>query len=126
MVVLDTDIIIDYIRQPENSNTHLITLLKSIPESDLAISIVTIQELYVGESSSLKQEEEFFLSLINKLKILSYDHKVAKRAGEIMRDTRVRVQFADAAIAATAILNKAKLFTLNKKDFKGIKDLELI
>lgn len=38
----------------------------------------------------------------------------------------LNTQFADAAIAATAIINKAKLATLNKKDFQRIKELELV
>lgn len=126
MVILDTDILIDYIRQPENKNSHIRILLKSIPSQDLAISILTIQELYVGESSKVKQKAEFFLNLISKLVILHYDYVTAKMAGEIMRDIRPRVQFVDAAIAATAILNKAKLLTLNRKDFQGIKNLKLI
>lgn len=126
MVILDTDIIIDYIRQPDNENVHLATLLRSVPPEELAISVITIQELYVGESSREIQKENFFLSLINQLILLPYEHQTAKTAGEIMRDVRLQVQFADAAIAATAILNKAKLLTLNKKDFKGIKKLKLI
>lgn len=126
MVVLDTDILIDYLRQPGNKNTPLVKLLNSVSTQDLAISVITIQELYVGESSREIQKENFFLSLINQFILLSYEHKTAKMAGEIMRDIRPRVQFADAAIAATAILNKASLLTLNKKDFKGIKGLKLI
>ncbi|MBI2011235.1 PIN domain-containing protein [Candidatus Daviesbacteria bacterium] len=126
MVILDTDLIIDYIRQLGNKNSHLAKLLEFMPAQDFAVSIITIQELYVGESSKVARKEEFFLKLINMLTILPYEYEVAKLAGEIMRDIRPRVQFADAAIAATAILNKAKLFTLNKKDFKGISRLKLI
>lgn len=126
MVVLDTDILIDYIRQPGNKTTPLYKLLNLVSLKDLAISVITIQELYVGESSKEIQKENFFLSLINQLILLPYEHETAKMAGEIMRDIRPRVQFADAAIAATAILNKARLLTLNKKDFKGIKGLKLI
>lgn len=126
MVILDTDIVIDCIRQPGNKNTPLVKLLQSVKPQDVAISVITIQELYVGESSKEIQKEEFFLKLISKLALLPYDYKIAKMAGEIMRDIRPRIQFADAAIAATAILNKARLLTLNKKDFKGIKKLKLI
>lgn len=35
------------------------------------------------------------------------------------------IEFADAAIAATAIINGALLATLNKKHFQSIRDLEL-
>jgi len=36
------------------------------------------------------------------------------------------IELADAGIAATAIVNGCELFTLNKKDFKGIEGLKLI
>lgn len=43
----------------------------------------------------------------------------------VILDTSVIIDFADAAIAATAIINKVALCTLNKKHFEGISDLEL-
>ncbi len=42
-----------------------------------------------------------------------------------MRDSKTPIQFADAAIAATAIINGAELYTLNKKDFEKIPGLLL-
>lgn len=126
MVIIDTNILIDYLRRSNSADTHLVKLLKLNPSKDVAISIITIQELYMGQSSRIIQREQFFLTVINSLQVLSYDNQIAKFAGEIIRDTKMQVQFADAAIAATAILNKAQLFTLNKKDFTGIKNLELI
>ena len=62
--------------------------------------------------------------MISQLKILPYTHDVAKYAGEIARDLNSPISLADAAIAATTLLNKARLLTLNKKDFQGIKNLE--
>lgn len=41
-------------------------------------------------------------------------------------DTSVLIVFADAAIAATAIINGVQLATLNRKDFSPVKDLELV
>ena len=125
MVVIDTNILIDHIRRSNNADSYLVKLHKSKSSLEIAISIITIQELYVGQSSKTSEKEQFFLRVINSLKVLPYDGRVAKFAGEIIRDTKPQVQFADAAIAATAILNKASLFTLNKKDFQGIKNLKL-
>ncbi len=51
--------------------------------------------------------------------------KTAKFAGGIIRDLSHPIGFADAAIAATAILNGFSLLTFNKKDFAGIKNLQL-
>ncbi len=125
MVVIDTNILIDYIRRSNSADSYLVKLLKLNPSPKIAISIITIQELYAGQSSKIAGKEQFFLRIVDSLKVLPYDSQVAKFAGEIIRDTKSQIQFADAVIAATAILNKASLFTLNKKDFQGIKNLKL-
>ncbi len=44
--------------------------------------------------------------------------------GQIARDFDKAIDFADAAIASTAIVNGCELATLNIKDFKGIKNLQ--
>ncbi len=125
MVILDTNIIIDHLRQP-SEKSRLRELEEKIPIRDLAISIITIQELYEGKSTIDKMHEKNLLETINPFKILLYTQEVSKMAGELARDSDRKIEFADAAMAATAILNKAKLFTLNKKDFQGIKGLKLI
>lgn len=125
MVVLDTSVIIDHLRQsPEKSK--LIKLAKAHPKESLAVSVVTIQELYEGESTRDKQKEEHLLATTGSLEILTYSFEIAKRAGELARDLSHPIGLADAAIAATTIINGAQLYTLNKKDFEGIKNLELI
>lgn len=124
MVVVDTSILIDYLRRPLEK-TPFKEFIKQNPAEKLSISILTIQELYAGKSSKESKKETFFLKIISKMEILSYTHGIAKLAGELTRDYNTNLEFPDAAIAATAVLNKAKLFTLNKKDFKGIKKLKL-
>ncbi len=125
MVILDTNIIIDHLRRPlEKSKLRQIE--EKIPVKDLAISILTVQELYEGKSTIDEIHERTLLETINPFKILPYTYEVAQIAGKLARDLGRKIEFADAAIAATAILNKAKLLTLNKKDFQGIKKLKLI
>lgn len=126
MVVIDTNVIIDHLRQKDSSDSLLSRLLKQIELNDAAISFITIQELFAGQSTINKDIEEWILKIINPYQILPYTFEVAKLAGEIDRDSKNQIDFPDAAIAATAILNKASFFTLNKKDFRGIKGLTLI
>lgn len=125
MVVIDTSILIDYLRRPDENSPFKKFALQN-KEERLSISILTIQELYAGKSSREALKENFFLNIINKMDILPYTYKVAQLAGELTRDYDKNLEFPDAAIAATAILNKGSLLTLNKKDFKGIKNLKLI
>lgn len=123
MVILDTNIIIDHLRQKEVGDTLLMKLVSSIPLSELSVSVITIQELYEGKSSVDEKAESYLLATINPLRILPYDYEIAKIAGEIARDLDRPIELADATIAATAILQKARLITRNRKDFKGIPEL---
>ncbi len=123
MVILDTNIIIDHIRQPEAKDTHLMKIAQKVAKENLAISVITIQEFYEGRSTRNKEMEEYLLATISPLKILPYNYEVAQLAGEIARDLNQPIELADSAIAATAIINGAFLFTLNKKHFRNIKEL---
>jgi|SRR3989344_1876337 len=126
MVVLDTNVIIDHLRQSNTTiDTHLMEVAKKISKESLAISVISIQELYEGKSTRNKSKEMYLLTTISALKILPYTYEIAKLAGEIARDLNRSTELADAAIAATCIINSAELFTLNAKHFKNINNLEL-
>mgnify|MGYP001602359360 FL=1 len=66
------------------------------------------------------------LATITPLTIVPYTFEIAEQAGKIARDFLHPIEFADAAIAATAIVQGGKLLTLNQKHFIGIPELELI
>ena len=87
---------------------------------------MTIQELYEGRSTRDSQKEDYLLATITPLRILPYTFEVAQLAGQLARDLPRPIELADAAIAATAIVNGAELGTLNPKDFSGIPQLELM
>ena len=125
MVVLDTNIIIDHLRQPKKKETPLAKIAKQKPKEELAISMISVQELYEGRSTRNEEKERYLLATIVPLQILLYTYEVAQLAGKIARDLNRSIELADAAIAATAIVNGAQLFTLNKKDFLEIEGLEL-
>lgn len=124
MVVLDTSVIIDHLRQKSRADSALISLAKNISRDNLAISAITVQELYEGQSTKDQEEENFLLATIGSLKILPYTYQVAELAGKLSRDLAQPIEFPDSAIAATAIINGAQIFTLNKKDFLPIQNLE--
>lgn len=126
MVILDTNIIIDHLRQPKKKQSYLAKIAQQQPKQTLAMSMMSIQELYEGKSTKNKRKEEYLLATISPLKILPYTYETAQLAGKIARDLKRSIEMADAAIAATAILHGAQLFTLNKTDFQGIGELEII
>lgn len=126
MVVLDTNVIIDHLRLPKGSETALIKITRLSPSEIIAVSVISVQELYQGKSSRESMKENDIRMILDNVKILPYDMKVAKLAGRIIRDLSCPIGFADAAIAATAIINGYSLFTNNKKDFVDIKNLQLV
>ncbi len=125
MVILDTNIIIDHLRSSTSHKTALIKLVKKYPKLSLSISLLSVQELYEGSSTRIEDREKDLLATISPLRLLPYTYEVAKLAGMIARDLKKPIELADAAIAATAILNHAELYTLNTKDFVAIPDLVL-
>jgi len=125
MVVLDTNIIIDHLRQPEKKDTLLAQLALEERTRLLALSTVSIQELYEGQSTRNEEAEKFLLATIAPLTILPHTYDVAELAGKIARDLTNPIEFADAAIAATAVVNGAQLFTANIKHFQEIPELML-
>lgn len=125
MVVLDTSIIIDHLRQLNKKDSVLEKLTNKFGADKMVISMATIQELYTGKSVEDPERETLMLNTIAPFEIQSYSYEIARKAGELVRELGSKLQFADAVIAATAIVNGAQLATLNKKDFAGIKNLSL-
>lgn len=124
MVILDTNVIIDHLRQ--KTKNSLLRRLAVKYKNQLAISVITLQELYEGQSTRDQIKENYMLSIITPLKILPYIEEVAKLAGILARDNNSTADLADLAIAATAIVYKTPLATLNTKDFERIKNADLI
>lgn len=124
MVVLDTSIIIDHLRQKNNQQTALMKIVDCVARESLALSVISVQELYEGRSTKEKAKEDYLLATIVPLRILPYSYEVAQLAGEIARDLEASIEFADAAIASTALVNGALLYTLNKKHFEHIQGIE--
>lgn len=124
--MLDTNIIIEHLRLKRPAKSRLLALVENKPKEVLAISMITVQELYEGQSTKNDQKEQYLLATISPLKILPYNYEVAKLAGEIARDIKRPIELADAGIAATAIINGCELLTLNIKDFYAIDKLRLL
>ena len=126
MVVLDTNILIDHLRSTAERQTALHKILETHSKASLALSVISVQELYEGKSTKSIEREKDLLLLITPLRILPYTYETAQLAGSIARDLARPIELADAAIAATTILATSELFTLNQKDFINIPDLQLV
>ena len=125
--LLDTDIAIDFLRQ--RGYAHKL-LEHWSGEGLLAISTLTQLEIYQGMKAVEEQATNTFL---DGLISIAVDVPIARRAGSILAEKRIRgvtVGIADAIIAATALHLNAPLLTNNMEhypfaDLKVVRGLEV-
>lgn len=121
-ILIDTSIIIDFLRQKDKSKTIQIKLEQS--QITLHVSIITHTECFSGKSIWEKTEAfQALKSLFSDIKILPLEEEISEQAGHIR--AKYDKNIADAIIAATAIFHKLDLATLNIKDFKKIEGIKL-
>lgn len=121
-VLLDTSILIDFLRRKSKSDSLFVKLLQQ--KYQLYISIVTHTELFSGKTiwgnEKLHQEIEI---LCSGLHILPLETEISKKTGKIRAQNNTTI--IDGVIAATAINHGLNLVTLNLKDFQNIEGISL-
>lgn len=123
LLLVDTDILIDFSRGVEKTKARLINL-----ESDyiLVISVITQLELMVGceNKADLKSLKNF----LNDFEIIQLSKSTSEKAVDLFQKYRLShgVLIPDMLIASTAMILNIPLLSKNRKDFRFIKSLELI
>lgn len=121
-ILVDTSIIIDFLRRKDRENTLFFNLTND--KYELYASIVTHTECYAGrniwKSKSAMAELKI---LLGGIKILPLQENISKKAGEI--NAKNGTDILDAIIAATSIIHNLDLATLNIKDFKKVDGIKL-
>lgn len=120
-VIIDTNILIDYLRAGRGPFSSL-TQLQKQHKIELCLSSITVMELFAGESS--RQKSEYLKEFIDQFKIIPFDKNIAKFCGELRRDQKMAIQTADLLIGATTLWLKAQLATRNQKHFTAIPGLK--
>ncbi|HEY9702449.1 MAG TPA: type II toxin-antitoxin system VapC family toxin [Allocoleopsis sp.] len=121
MILCDTNILIEFYK----NNPQIINELRSIGINQLAISTITQAELYYGAINKIElQKIKKHLGLLH---IFPVDVMVSTKFIELMETYSLshKLSIPDALIAATALSNNIDLYTLNVKDFRFIKGLNL-
>ena len=112
--LLDTNILIRYLRKTEGFSD----LLETLAADDwLHISSITRFEVVRGMH---EREHESTFAILNSLETLVVSAEIADMAGEIIRAWRARGRTfddADALVAATALHHGLALVTTNAKHF---------
>ncbi len=121
MIICDTNILIEFFKDNEVIEEEL----KRIGIAELAVSIITIAELYYGarDKVELAKIQKRLLSL----RQIGLDPETSAIFLELMGKYVLNhhLSLPDALIAATALRHDAILYTLNLKDFKYIPGIRL-
>ena len=119
MLVIDTDVLIDYLHdQPQ-----AVTWLEARAELNLAVSAVTLAELYVGvREGEERQRLDAFAAAFD---VLQLDRPAAVQAGLWRRQygRSHGTGLADAMIAASVQAAGGTLVTLNQRHFPMLADV---
>jgi predicted nucleic acid-binding protein len=112
VVLIDTDVLIDYLREREEA----VAFLNNIVD-EIAISAITVAELYAGVREGTEREK--LDTFISAFEVIMVDGAVAVQGGLYRRDffRSHGVGLADALIAASTVSYGATLVTLNEKHF---------
>lgn len=121
MILCDTNILIEFYRD----NPDVVSAMRGIGLSNLAVSVVTVGELYYGardhrELTKLKKH----LASLNQIAV---DEETSETALSLLETYALshRLSLPDAIIAATALRHSIELYTLNLKDFRYIDGLSI-
>jgi tRNA(fMet)-specific endonuclease VapC len=121
MILCDTNILIEFYK----SNPVIISELRKIGQDNIAASVVTSGELIYGAIN--KKELRQILADLSSLHVLEIDSSICRLFLQLMEKYSLshNLTLPDAILAATAIRHDIPLYTLNLKDFKYMKGLQL-
>jgi predicted nucleic acid-binding protein len=118
LLLVDTDILIDYLRGRAEAVTYLEGLT-----GILFVSAISVAELDAGVREGAERTKlDVFLTAFE---VVPVDAEIAQRGGLYRRDygKTHNVGLPDALIAATVETRKARLVTLNQKHFPMLTDV---
>ncbi len=121
MILLDTNILIEILK----GNQKTVEKIQSL-DTTFAISSISVMELYYGALNKAELNKlEKFVSLFH---IVHLSENISTQATKLVKTYAKshNLDIPDSLIASTALVHKYKLFTYNVKDFKYIKNIELL
>ena len=119
MIVIDSNILIDYLRDFAPAKRFIM----SLPDQGVIFSAVVETELLAGRENNDVVLRAMLLQMLSKWSKVSVDNTIAVIAGDIARE--YGVQTPDALVAATALESESILYTNNIKHFRHIKNLKV-
>jgi hypothetical protein len=127
MYLLDTNVVSE-LRKPKPHGA-VVAWIKSVPDPDLFMSVVTIGEIQAGIELTRQQDQHKALELEQWLESVALTHNLLVMDAAVFREWARLMHnasdtlYEDAMIAATARIHKLTIATRNIADFKhfGVK-----
>lgn len=115
MYTLDTNAIIYYLKNDPSASRKIGDALAR----SVSIYVSTVTELELFSYPDLTATEaEVIDSLLKSISVIPLDSQLARIAGQIRRQFKLKVS--DSAIAATAVFTRTTLLTRNTRDFRKV------
>ncbi|MFA4873603.1 MAG: type II toxin-antitoxin system VapC family toxin [Patescibacteria group bacterium] len=123
MYLLDTSVLVDYLRRYAPAVAYLDSLLSKAQDErsgGAAVSFATALELYAGVRT--KRDQQIASSLLAHFSVRAADNAIASKSIAIMQEYlhATGLDIPDCIIAATAIVKGYTLLTRNVKHFQPI------
>ena len=118
--LLDTDIIIEYLRGAKKA----IEFVEGL-SGELILSAITVAELWAGIKDY--EEERSLNQFLLAFEVVGVDENITKRGGLLRREYRSThgTGLVDALIAATAEREQAQLITFNVRHYPMVSDVKM-
>lgn len=124
MILLDTDVLIDYLR----GTSSVVNRLKAAHRSEVGIPAIAAYELEYGTRTASAKRRTFIEIMFRSLQLVPFDLRAARAAADIRGELEHRgftIGPLDLMIAGTALSRNAVLVTANTREFKRIKRLRI-
>lgn len=122
-ILIDTDIVIEYLRSKKKGSTELIKLLQN---HTIHISSISEFELYLGARTQRHLDD--LEMVFSQVAIIPFDFGCGRIAADIWKNLEAKhqnIEIKDIFIASIAIYENLWLRTFNEKHFKGIDKLKI-
>jgi predicted nucleic acid-binding protein len=122
--LLDTNVVSEVVRS--RPNERVLEWLRSVPDSALHMSVLTLGELRSGierlgataRRERLRVWMEQDLQAWFEHRLIPVDASIAERWGKLVAEARRPVPAVDSLLAATALVHGLRLVTRNVDDFR--------
>jgi len=124
VILVDTDILIDYLNDWSPMAERVTALIKA---DSLQTTSINCFELLSGARAGKRGDRT--REFVNNIPVLSLDLPSAKKAAEIrqtLEKVGAAIEMADSLIAGIALENNLPLLTRNRRHFEGVEGLRLV